>query len=115
MEKSMAKNEGERLATIEANQKNMEENFNNLYRNFESSIREVKTLIREESLIIKNELSQDRKNVIERLEKQDQRIAVMDSFRQKLLAQVGVIVAVGAIFVTFIYEFIKQWIHTMFK
>lgn len=98
------KNERERIAVLETE-----------FKNFSLAINELRGLIKEEFLKIRQDFAEERKQVNSRLDKHDDELNIQRRFREKLLAQIGVIIGVGAFFMTFVFELIKQWIHSFLK
>lgn len=101
---TMKENEAERITRLE-------ERFSNL----DTAIKDLKVTVKEGFLDIKDDFNRERIIVGERLDKHELAIEANNKFREKLLTQIGLIVAGGAVIMTFVYEFIKQAIHNYFK
>jgi len=74
--------------------------------------------IREELRGIRSDMNRDRVSFTEKqvaieiaLKEHNLRIETMEKFKDKLLVQISMIVAVGAFLMTFVYEYIKQFIR----
>ena len=85
------------------------------FKNIAAAIADLRILVKEQGLAIREDFAKERISVNSRLDLHDKKIEEQEKFRQKLLAQIGILVSVGAIGMTFVYEFIKQAIHNIFK
>lgn len=85
------------------------------FKNIAAAIADVRLLVKEQTFAIREDFARERMAVNNRLDLHEKKLEEQEQFRQKLLAQIGIVVSIGAIGMTFVYEFIKRAIGTLFK
>lgn len=85
------------------------------FKNIAAAIADLRVLVKEQVFGIREDFAKERQSVNARLDIHERKLEEQEQFRQKLLAQIGIVVSIGAIGMTFVYEFIKRAIGTFFK